>query len=131
MPVSTACLLGRASLHAPASSDIDVGLKPLPDLNRGGETPIPEGRQFQRESISKIMADTPDKTPKAAKGNKTSPAEFVRQVQTEGRKVVWPTREETIRISIFVFIMMTILSLFFLGVDSLFGAVVRWLMTLA
>ncbi|MBT8426595.1 MAG: preprotein translocase subunit SecE [Erythrobacter sp.] len=77
------------------------------------------------------MAETPDKTPKAAKANKTSPAEFVRQVQTEGRKVVWPTRQETIRISIFVFIMMTILSLFFLGVDSLFSAVVGWLMTLA
>ena len=63
--------------------------------------------------------------------NKTSPAEFIRQVQTEGRKVVWPTREETVRTAIFVFIMMTILSLFFLGIDSLFSAVVRWLLTLA
>ena len=63
--------------------------------------------------------------------NKTSPAELIRQVQTEGRKVVWPTREETVRTSIFVFIMMTILSLFFLGIDSLFSAVVRWLLTLA
>lgn len=68
---------------------------------------------------------------KVDKANKTSPAEFIRQVQTEGRKVVWPTREETVRISIFVFIMMVILSVFFLGVDSLFGAVVRWLLTLA
>ena len=67
----------------------------------------------------------------ADKDSKTSPAEFIRQVQTEGRKVVWPTREETIRISIFVFILMVILSLFFLGVDSMFGALVRWLMTLA
>ena len=62
---------------------------------------------------------------------KTSPAEFLRQVQAEGRKVVWPTREETVRTAIFVFIMMVILSLFFLGVDSLFSAVVRWLLTLA
>lgn len=63
--------------------------------------------------------------------NKTSPAEFLRQVQAEGRKVVWPTREETVRTSIFVFIMMVVLSLFFLGVDSAFGAVVRWLISLA
>lgn len=63
--------------------------------------------------------------------SKTSPAEFLRQVQAEGRKVVWPTREETVRTAIFVFIMMVILSLFFLGVDSLFGAAVRWLLTLA
>ena len=68
---------------------------------------------------------------KVDKANKTSPAEFIRQVQTEGRKVVWPTREETVRISIFVFIMMVILSVFFLGVDSPFGAAVRWLLTLA
>ena len=62
---------------------------------------------------------------------KTSPAEFLRQVQTEGRKVVWPTREETVRTAIFVFILTVLLSLFFLGIDSLFSAVVRWLLTLA
>lgn len=62
---------------------------------------------------------------------KTSPGEFIRQVRAEGSKVVWPTREETVRTSIFVGIMMLILSLFFLGVDSGFGAVVRWLLTLA
>lgn len=63
--------------------------------------------------------------------SKASPGEFIRQVRSETSKVVWPTREETIRTSIFVFIMVVILSLFFLGVDSLFGAVVRWLLTLA
>ena len=62
---------------------------------------------------------------------KTSPAEFLRQVQTEGRKVVWPTREETVRTAICVVILTVILSLFFLGIDSLFSAVVRWLLTLA
>ena len=67
----------------------------------------------------------------AEKTEKTSPAEFINQVRTEGRKVVWPTREETVRTAIFVFIMMVILSLFFLGVDSAFSAIVRWLLTLA
>ncbi len=62
---------------------------------------------------------------------KTSPGEFIRQVRAEGSKVVWPSREETVRTSIFVGIMMLILSLFFLGIDSAFGAVVRWLLTLA
>ena len=62
---------------------------------------------------------------------KTSPGEFMRQVQAEMRKVVWPTRQETVTTAIFVAIMMVILALFFLGVDSLFGAVVRWLLTLA
>jgi preprotein translocase subunit SecE len=62
---------------------------------------------------------------------KTSPGEFMRQVQTEARKVVWPTREETVRTAIFVGILMVILAVFFFGVDSLFGSIVRWLLTLA
>lgn len=66
-----------------------------------------------------------------AKEGKTSPGEFFRQVRSETSKVVWPTREETIRTAIFVFIMMVILSLFFLAVDSVFGALVRWLLELA
>jgi preprotein translocase subunit SecE len=47
------------------------------------------------------------------------------------RKVVWPTRQETVTTAIFVAIMMVILAVFFLGVDSIFGAAVRWLLTLA
>ena len=62
---------------------------------------------------------------------RTNPAEFIKQVQSEGRKVVWPTRQETIRTAIFVGIMMVILAIFFLGIDSLFGAVVQWLLSLA
>ena len=59
------------------------------------------------------------------KKRKTSPGEFVNQVRAETAKIVWPTREETVRTAIFVFIFMVILSLFFLGVDSAFGAIVR------
>jgi preprotein translocase subunit SecE len=67
----------------------------------------------------------------ADNSRKTSPAEFLSQVRAEGRKIVWPTREETVKTAIFVFIMMLILSLFFLGVDSLFGSIVGWLLELA
>jgi preprotein translocase subunit SecE len=62
---------------------------------------------------------------------KTSPGEFMRQVQAESRKVVWPSRQETVTTSIFVAIMMVVLAIFFLGIDSLFGAIVRWLLSLA
>ena len=61
---------------------------------------------------------------------KTSPGEFIRQVRAEGSKVVWPTRQETVQTAIFVSILVLILSLFFLGIDSLFGAIVRFLLTL-
>jgi preprotein translocase subunit SecE len=60
------------------------------------------------------------------KKRKTSPGEFFNQVKAETNKIVWPTREETVRTAIFVFIFMLILSLFFLGIDSVFGAIVRY-----
>ena len=62
---------------------------------------------------------------------KTSPGEFIRQVQAEMRKVVWPTRQETVTTAIFVAILMTMLAVFFLGIDSIFGFVVNWLLKLA
>jgi len=62
---------------------------------------------------------------------KTNPGEFMRQVQAEARKVYWPSRQETVTTAIFVAIMMVILAVFFLGIDTAFGAVVRWLLSLA
>ena len=62
---------------------------------------------------------------------KATPLEFIRQVQAEMRKVVWPTRQETVTTAIFVAILMVILAVFFLGIDSLFGYVVNWLLKLA
>lgn len=59
------------------------------------------------------------------KKRRTSPGEFFNQVKTEASKIVWPTRDETVRTAIFVFIFMLILALFFLGIDSAFGAIVR------
>jgi preprotein translocase subunit SecE len=62
---------------------------------------------------------------------RTSPGEFMRQVQAEARKVVWPSRQETVTTAIFVAIMMMLLAGFFLGIDTLFGALVKWLLSLA
>ncbi|WP_338425715.1 preprotein translocase subunit SecE [Sphingopyxis kveilinensis] len=57
--------------------------------------------------------------------------EFVNQVKTESGKIVWPTGRETVQTTILVLIMATILSLFFLGVDTVFNAIVSWLTSLA
>ena len=61
---------------------------------------------------------------------KTSPLEFMRQVQAETRKVVWPTRKETVTTAIMVVIMTTLLGLFFFAVDSGFSAAVKALLGL-
>ena len=60
-----------------------------------------------------------------------NPNEFFNQVKAEARKVIWPTRAETTSTAIFVGIMMVILAVFFLGIDTLFGLTVRWLLSLA
>lgn len=67
----------------------------------------------------------------AAKKPRVSPAEFVRQVQTEARKIAWPTLPDTIRMTIMVLIMTTVLSLFFLGIDQVLGRTVKFLLSLA
>ena len=62
---------------------------------------------------------------------KTSPVEFIQQVRAETRKVVWPTRRETIMTGVMVMIMTLILAIFFFGVDSMFEALVKFLLSLA
>ena len=61
---------------------------------------------------------------------KVSPGEFIRQVRAETAKVVWPTRADTVRVTIMVLIMTTLLALFFFAVDSAFAAIVRGLLSL-
>ena len=61
---------------------------------------------------------------------KTSPGEFVRQVQAETKKVVWPSNRETMMTAVMVVLMTTILGIFFFGLDSAFSAVVKALLSL-
>jgi preprotein translocase subunit SecE len=49
---------------------------------------------------------------------KTSPVEFVREVKRETSKVTWPTRRETAVTTVMVFILATIMAIFFLLVDQ-------------
>ena len=60
---------------------------------------------------------------------KTSPGEFIRQVRAEARQGgVADVARKPSRTAIFVAIMMVILAVFFLGIDQLFGWVMRWLL---
>ena len=61
---------------------------------------------------------------------KTSPIKFVREVRQEISKVTWPTRKETMVTTAMVFVMVFILSLFFLGVDQLLSYGIRLILGL-
>jgi preprotein translocase subunit SecE len=62
---------------------------------------------------------------------RTSPVEFFDQVKTETRKIVWPSRRETIMTGVMVLLMTTMLGIFFIGIDTLFDVLVRFLLSLA
>jgi len=61
---------------------------------------------------------------------KVTPGEFIRQVRSETAKVTWPTRKETITTAIMVVIMTTLLAIFFFAIDSAFGGIVKYLLSL-
>ncbi|MBL28216.1 MAG: preprotein translocase subunit SecE [Rhodospirillaceae bacterium] len=56
---------------------------------------------------------------------KVGPAQFARQVRQEVDKVTWPTRKETIITTVMVFIMVVVLSIFFLAVDQVLAWAVQ------
>ena len=62
---------------------------------------------------------------------KTSPIEFVKQVQTETKKIVWPSRRETIMTGVMVIILTSFLGVFFMLVDTGFDTLVNFLLRLA
>lgn len=48
-----------------------------------------------------------------------NPAQFVNEVRAETAKVVWPTRKEAGMTTLMVFIMATIVAIFFFFVDQI------------
>ena len=56
---------------------------------------------------------------------KNTPAMFVRQVRQEASKVSWPTRKETGIATAMVFVMVIVMSLFFLVVDQLISSGIK------
>ena len=56
--------------------------------------------------------------------SKTSPAQFVRQVRQELKRITWATRRDTLFATISVLIMVIIASLFFFLVDLLLSKII-------
>ena len=58
---------------------------------------------------------------------KTSPGEFIRQVRQEASKVTWPNRRETAVTTGMVFVMVTVVAIFFLLVDQIIQFVIKFI----
>lgn len=53
--------------------------------------------------------------------------EFVRESRTELRKVYWPTRQETVQMTLVVAAMVVVLALVLWGIDSVLMWLIGWL----
>jgi preprotein translocase subunit SecE len=94
----------------------------LDDLNRE-----------QKRSLKKMGAldeqgrPTRAPAPVARKKERTTPAQYIREVRDEMRKVAWPKWPEVRRFSLIVLTTVIIYTAFIFGLDSLFGILSGWL----
>ena len=61
---------------------------------------------------------------------KVSPLQFFRQVKQEVKKVSWPAKNEVIRTSFMVLVIVAIAATFFFFVDQILGWVVKLILGL-
>jgi preprotein translocase subunit SecE len=61
---------------------------------------------------------------------KNTPLLFLRQVRQEISKITWPSRRETVMSTLMIFIMVTIISLFFVLVDQFFAFAIKLILGL-
>ena len=59
-----------------------------------------------------------------------NPTKFFKEVKQEGKKIVWPTRKETLITTAMVFVMVLIFSLFFLLVDNILSWLIQMVLGL-
>ena len=60
------------------------------------------------------------------KKERTSPAQYIREVRDEMRKVAWPKQPEVVRYSIVVLITVIVYTALVGGLDYLFGSIAEW-----
>jgi preprotein translocase subunit SecE len=69
----------------------------------------------------------PMPSPNAPREPRTKPREFAREVNAEMRKVAWPSRRETVNLSVIVLIFLVVLTAMIAGLDLGFSKVVLWI----
>ena len=92
----------------------------LDDLNR-------EQKRMLKRQGAIDEKGAPTRAVRQSKRERVGPAQYLREVRDEMRKVAWPTRPEVVRYSIIV--VATVLVYMFLvgGLDYIFGFLSRWL----
>ena len=66
-------------------------------------------------------------SPNAPKEPRTKPRQFFREVNAELRKVAWPTRNETLNLSLIVFVFLVLMTALIAGLDFVFSKFVLFI----
>jgi preprotein translocase subunit SecE len=62
------------------------------------------------------------------RGRRIAPLDFIHDVRSELRKVVWPTQRETVNLTVVVLALSLAVGLFLGGTDFVFQELFRWLL---
>ena len=65
--------------------------------------------------------------PEVEKAGRTGPAQYVREVRSELKRVHWPSRRELTQYTIVVLVAVTLLMIYIFGLDQTFGQFVFWI----
>jgi preprotein translocase subunit SecE len=94
-------------------------------MNRETKRMLQKQGQLGEDGEPKVVRRAP--APKPPKETRTKPRQFLREVRGELRKVAWPTREETIKYSIVVLIVLVILTGAIAVIDLGMSKFVLWI----
>ncbi len=78
-------------------------------------------KQGQIDADGNAIATRRDGRPQGAPPERIGPAQYVREVRSELRRVNWPSRREVINYTIVVMITLITLTAFIAGLDYVFG----------
>ena len=94
----------------------------LDDLNREQKRHLRRtGALDEKGAPTRVQRQAPTKR------ERVGPAQYLREVRDEMRKVAWPKRDEVIRYSIVVVITVVVYAALVGGFDYLFGLMSGWL----
>jgi preprotein translocase subunit SecE len=98
--------------------------------NRGGPLFRPQARPAASNTTVTAGGGAAAAAAGAPARAKVTPAQFIREVRAEARKITWPSRRETWITSVFVFIMVVVAAAFFALADGalafLLQSLLRW-----
>ena len=101
-------------------------------MNRETKRLLQRQGQLDEEGRPSVKTRQPPPRPSTQGGprafaERTRPAEFLREVRGELRRVAWPTRPETLNSAVVVLAAVVVLTAFIFGLDTAFSKFVLYL----